>query len=195
MRVVDLLPEDEECVRQAAAVLVAAFAGWPGDWDDVASALAEVRDSFGPGRVSLVALDDDGHVAGWVGGIRQYDGHAWELHPLAVAPARQRRGIGRMLVAALEARVRARGGTTVYLGTDDVAGLTSLTGVDLYPDVWAHVARIENPGGHPYGFYQKLGYAIVGVIPDANGFGRPDIIMARRIAPAPSSRGGGATPA
>ncbi|MCA9940912.1 MAG: AAC(6')-Ia family aminoglycoside 6'-N-acetyltransferase, partial [Anaerolineales bacterium] len=27
----------------------------------------------------------------------------------------------------------------------------------------------------------KLGYAIVGVVPDANGWGKPDIIMAKRI--------------
>ena len=47
--------------------------------------------------------------------------------------------------------------------------------------VFEHVARIRNLKGHPYEFYQKLGYVIVGVIPDANGPGKPDIIMARRI--------------
>ena len=30
-------------------------------------------------------------------------------------------------------------------------------------------------------FYQKLGYEIVGLIPDANGPGKPDIMMARRL--------------
>jgi aminoglycoside 6'-N-acetyltransferase I len=30
-------------------------------------------------------------------------------------------------------------------------------------------------------FYQKLGYVIVGVIPDANGPGKPDIMMAKRV--------------
>jgi hypothetical protein len=45
----------------------------------------------------------------------------------------------------------------------------------------AHLARIENRRGHPFEFYQKLGYAIVGVVPDANGWGKPDILMAKRV--------------
>jgi hypothetical protein len=43
------------------------------------------------------------------------------------------------------------------------------------------VARIENRRGHPYEFYQKLGFVIVGVLPDANGPGKPDILMAKRV--------------
>jgi aminoglycoside 6'-N-acetyltransferase I len=39
---------------------------------------------------------------------------------------------------------------------------------------------MKNLRGHPYGFYQKLGFSIVGVMPDANGFGKPDIYMAKR---------------
>lgn len=74
-----------------------------------------------------------------------------------------------------------RGAHTLYLGTDDEANLTSLGGVDLYPDVLSHVASIRNLGRHPYGFYLKQGFEIVGVMPDANGPGKPDIYMARRV--------------
>jgi aminoglycoside 6'-N-acetyltransferase I len=28
--------------------------------------------------------------------------------------------------------------------------------------------------GHPYEFYMKIGFSIVGVMPDANGVGKPD---------------------
>jgi aminoglycoside 6'-N-acetyltransferase I len=48
--------------------------------------------------------------------------------------------------------------------------------------VLGHARRIRNLRRHPYGFYQKLGYVVVGVLPDANGRGRPDIFMAKRVA-------------
>jgi aminoglycoside 6'-N-acetyltransferase I len=45
----------------------------------------------------------------------------------------------------------------------------------------APLQTIGNLRRHPYEFYQKLGYVIVGVIPDTNGFGKPDIFMAKRV--------------
>lgn len=49
------------------------------------------------------------------------------------------------------------------------------------PDTFGKLTNIQNIGGHPYPFYEKLGYKIVGVFPDANGIGKPDIWMAKRI--------------
>lgn len=182
VRIADLDPADAAAVRAAAALLVDAFRdNWPGAWPDLDSALQEVRASFGEGRLSRVARDDEGAVVGWIGANSQYDGSVWELHPLAVRPDRQGRGIGRALVADLEARVRERGGRTLWLGTDDEAGQTSLSGVDLYPDVPARIAAIRNLRRHPYEFYQRLGFVIVGVLPDANGPGKPDIFLAKRV--------------
>ena len=34
---------------------------------------------------------------------------------------------------------------------------------------------------HPYEFYQKQGFVIIGVMPDANGLGKPDILMAKSV--------------
>jgi aminoglycoside 6'-N-acetyltransferase I len=48
--------------------------------------------------------------------------------------------------------------------------------------VAGQIAAIRNLKRHPYEFYHKQGYAIVGVIPDANGLGKPDIMMAKRVA-------------
>lgn len=182
MEIVELVAADTDAVEQAAALLVAGFREQhPDAWPDLPSAREEVGESFGAGRLSLIARDDGGTVLGWIGGIEQYNGRVWELHPLVVDPARQRRGIGRALVAALETRVRERGGLTLLLGTDDETGQTSLAGIDLYPDPWAHLGTIRNLGRHPYSFYQRLGFVIVGVIPDANGFGKPDILMAKPL--------------
>ncbi len=180
MEITDLDPTDEAAIAQVARIVVEAFRGHSPAWPDRASAEAEVRESFAEDRISRVARDG-GVVVGWIGGIREYDGHAWELHPLAVDPARQGEGFGRLLVSDLERQVAARGATTLYLGADDEDGRTSLSDTDLYPNPLEHLARIENPGRHPYGFYRACGFAVVGVIPDANGPGKPDILMAKRV--------------
>lgn len=182
MKIIDLTPDDKDTIQQIAALLVAGFKEhYPRAWKDLDSGLEEVHESFAEDRISRVAIDEDGSVLGWIGGIWNYYGFAWELHTLVVDPARQGEGIGRALVADLEEQVRVRGGVTIYLGTDDEDNQTTLANKDLYPDVWKHVKSIRNIRRHPYEFYQKQGYSIVGVIPDANGFGKPDIIMAKRI--------------
>ena len=182
MRIYDLTPVDEEAIRQTASLLVESFKDdWPDAWPTLDAALQEVRESLQEGRISRVAVNEGGLVLGWIGGISQYDGYVWELHPLVAHPGHRRQGIGRALVADLEAQVRARGGLTLWLGTDDESGMTSLAGVDLYPNVLDHLANIRNLRRHPYEFYQKVGFVIVGVMPDANGPGKPDIYMAKRV--------------
>ncbi|MBI3159670.1 MAG: GNAT family N-acetyltransferase [Chloroflexi bacterium] len=181
MRIADLDPANESHARQMAELLVAGFAhegeyGWP----DMASAMEEVEEFKEEGRILRGAFEGD-ILLGWVGGISVYHGHTWELHPLVVRPDAQGRGIGRALVADFEEQVRARGGTAIHLGTDDTANRTSLGGANLYENLWEQVAGIRNLGGHPYEFYQKCGYAITGVIPDANGPGKPDIFMCKRV--------------
>ncbi|MCG3161556.1 MAG: hypothetical protein JMDDDDMK_02745 [Acidobacteria bacterium] len=182
MRIIDLSPNDENLIRQTAELLFDAFnEHWPDAWPTIDDALGEVRESFAEGRISRIAVDDDGSVLGWIGAIKMYNGNVWELHPLAVSPKTQGRGVGRALVEDLEARIAALDGQTLWVGTDDENNLTSLGGVDLYPNPLEHLSKIENLRGHPYEFYQKLGFVIVGVAPDANGFGKPDIYMARRV--------------
>src|SRR5437870_2681748 len=97
---------------------------WPDAWPDMESALEEVRESFQADRISRVAIDEDGTALGWIGGISQYDGNVWELHPLVVSPEQQQKGIGRALVEDFEGQVRAHGGITITLGSDDVDNQT-----------------------------------------------------------------------
>ena len=71
MQLKDLIATDTTAVEQAAALLVVGFTEHsPNAWPTQESALAEVRESFGPGRIRRVALDAAGSVVGWVGGIR-----------------------------------------------------------------------------------------------------------------------------
>ncbi len=183
MIVIPFPADDPDAIQQAAALLVAAFRQhWPNAWPDLDTALEEVHGCLEPDKLCLAAVDVDGRVLGWIGAQPAYGVTGWELHPLAVDPARQGQGIGRALVASLEDAVRARGGVTLFLGSDDEDGMTSLAGVDLYPDLAGHLHEIRNLKRHPFEFYQKQGYRIVGVIPDANGIGKPDIWLAKRVA-------------
>ncbi|HEX2623171.1 MAG TPA: AAC(6')-Ia family aminoglycoside 6'-N-acetyltransferase, partial [Phototrophicaceae bacterium] len=81
----------------------------------------------------------------------------------------------------LEDRVRERGGFTIQLGSDDTDHMTSLSDGDLYDRLWEKIAAIQNYKNHPYSFYMKLGYSIIGVMPDANGPGKPDIYLGKRV--------------
>ncbi len=182
MRITDLEPGDHDAIHRIAELMVDGFREhWPEAWPTLDEALQEVRNSFEEGRISRVARAEDGTVLGWIGGIPEYDGLVWELHPLVVADEARLRGIGRALVADLEACVRERGGLTIRVGSDDVSGQTSLSGVDLYDDLPRRIRTIQNFARHPYEFYQRCGFTIVGVMPDANGFGKPDIILAKRL--------------
>lgn len=126
------------------------------------------------------ALEGD-RLVGWIGAIRTYS-HGWEIHPLVVAPDQHYRGIGSALMAALEARARSEGVLTLFLGSDDDYGGTNLFGRDLGPDVVGNIAGIQMTGQrHPLTFYRRHGYEVVGLLPDVNGAGRPDIMLAKRL--------------
>ncbi len=178
----NLTAEDTAAIAQTAAILQDAFREhWPEAWPTPEEATEAVTEMLVPERIARVAVNDAGEVLGFIGGIPEYDGNVWELHPLAVRPDLQGGGIGRALVADFEARVTERGGLTIVLGSDDENGMTSLSGVDLFDGLWDKIRNIQNFKGHPFGFYMKLGYVITGVVPDANGRGKPDILMGKRV--------------
>ncbi len=165
---------------EAARILREALAHMEGAYNGPGEAEAEVQTFLrGDDRFGFAMLEGE-RVLGWIGCVKSYDA-AWELHPLVVDPPHQRQGVGAALTAALEAEVAREGILTLYLGTDDDFGGTSLFGADLFPDVLAKLATLSDVAGHPFGFYKRLGYEVVGLIPDANGFGKPDILMAKRV--------------
>ena len=182
MRIVTFDGKDEGLKHQMAQLLVDAFREhWDDAWETFEDGLKEVEEMCEAERICLVAVDGE-RLLGMIGGISGYDGNVWELHPLAVQPGLHGKGIGRVLVNEFEEQVRQRGGLTITLGSDDQDEMTSLSNVDLYENLWDQVKNIQNIKRHPFEFYQKMGYAIIGVMPDANGRGKPDIYMGKRVA-------------
>ncbi len=182
MHMIDLSADHPDLIEQAAHLLVEGFREhWPDAWPTLEDAREEVAECLDPEMICRGAVNESGVLLGWIGGRPEYDGNVWELHPMVVRADYRKQGVGRALIADLENQVRGRGGLTIMLGTDDVDDSTTLGGADLYTDLWGQVAAIRNLKGHPYEFYQRCGYTIIGVMPDANGRGKPDIYMGKRL--------------
>ena len=82
VQIIDLLPENEDAVRQAATLLFEVFKEHhPNAWPTMEAAMEEVKETFGENRISRVAVDSDGLVLGWIGGIgaERSQEYAWEL--------------------------------------------------------------------------------------------------------------------
>ena len=179
MQIADLAGQPDAIREQAAALLVEEFsqpAGWPTlelAREEVAAVLAQ-----GFARAAV-----DGPVLiGWIGGLPEYRRTRLGTAPDGRAARYRKRGIGRRLAEAFEAEIASRGALTATLGTDDDSGMTSLSEVDLYGDVPRQIAELRDLGrGHPFLFYRRLGYVVTGVMPDANGRGKPDIYMSKRV--------------
>lgn len=186
-RILDLDASMKEACRQCAELLVDAFRELsPEAWPDVDAATEEVADALRPGKINRILLDrrdDDATVLAWIGATPRYEGNVWEIHPLVVRPSDQGRGIGLRMLREIERLAAAASVVTLWLGSDDETSRTTLADRDLYDDPYGAMASIRNLGRHPYEFYEKCGFTIVGVVPDANGPGKPDIHLAKRVDP------------
>lgn len=175
MELVFLTSETTEYNEQAARLLSAVF---PHSYAD--SAKEEISLCVQEDRVAI-AMVSEGQLRGFVGAIPQYGVTGWELHPLVVSEDCRSQGIGTALCEALERCLSERGCITIYLGSDDENGSTSLSNTNLFENTFEKIAGIQNLNRHPFEFYQKIGYKIVGVTPDANGIGKPDIWLAKSL--------------
>ena len=174
----DLVPQNVERLKETAWML---FQGYkecrPDIYPSQVRAMGEVRASLGEGRISRVAVLPDGELRGWIAAASHYKGYVWELHPLVVGGAFRRQGIGRALVRDLVKQVKARGGRTIWTSTEGKTGGTSLSGAELFPGVLDRLKNIQGLHEHPFEFYRKAGFEVIGVMPDAGGPGKPDIYM------------------
>ena len=175
MEVVLLSKETFNYNIQAANILAQAFPHCYSDCSD-----DEIKKCVDGDRVAIALVEGE-TLLGFVGAIPQYGTTAWELHPLVVDKKFRSQGIGTQLCNALEKILKEKGCLTIYLGSDDENGSTSLSNTDLFENTFEKIKNIKNIKNHPFEFYQKVGYRIVGVIPDANGIGKPDIWLAKSI--------------
>lgn len=183
MRIVDLDPADASLMEALARLShTAAGPSFPNWLPTLSDARKEVADGAAEGHITRVCLDDHGVACGWISAVHVY-GKVWEIHPLLVDPRSQGRGIGKALVAEIEALVPARGAGVLIVGTADETGATTLGGVDLYDGarVVDALARFAVRKPHPVAFWLERGYALVGVTPDAEGVGLPTINLAKRV--------------
>lgn len=167
-------------IAAVGAVLVAGFADRSPAWPTLADAIREVVAYSADHQISLVATIDQ-TIVGWISATPQYQNFGWELHPLVVSPQYQYRGVGSALVTELCSTLAARGATTLYAWSDDESLSTSLGGIELWPDPLHHLTSFVPSARHAGGFYRKQGFVLCGILPDANGRGKPDILFTRRI--------------
>lgn len=171
---------DTERIAQLCALLVDSFRELSPGWVPTTEHAREVvHEALAPDYINRI-LVVNGSVVGWVG-VRPDYGSVWELHPLVVDAALRRHGYGRVLVDTAETLAAERGALTLVLGTSDEVGLTSLAGKDLFVDPLTALQELTAAPAHPVGFWLNVGFTIVGVVPDAEGPGKPTIQLAKRL--------------
>lgn len=178
---VDLCKADPDIKEQAACVLFEAFRDRDNPaWPTIDDARREVNECT-EDKYICIGIVEGNRLLGWAGLRPMYD-YTWELHPMVIRPECQRKGLGRKLLDEVEREARSRGIIGIVLGTDDETFETSLSLKELNAgNIYDELKNVRNLGKHPFEFYAKCGYMVVGVIPDANGPRKPDIWMWKRL--------------
>jgi aminoglycoside 6'-N-acetyltransferase I len=171
------ISKSDKLKEQAAVILHTAFTNiGKCAWLTIEAARKEVAECSEPANICMGMCRGD-TLLGWAGLRPMYD-KTWELHPMVMHPDYQHLGLGRKLLKRVEEGARKLDIVGILLGTDDETGGTSLSQCELTADtVFDEIRNIRNLKKHPYEFYQKCGYAIIGAVPDASGIGKPDILM------------------
>ncbi len=178
--IIELSSGDAPKIEALAKITYEAFQENSPDWVPTLEAAREkVVEALARGSHVRVILEGSEPV-GWIGAIPGR--HVWEIHPIAVAVGAQYRGYGRRLVAEVERLARSEGALTLFAGTGDEVGTTNLFGQDLYRDPVGAIGNIEATGRNPFEFWLRAGFKIVGLMPDAEGPGKPGIHLAKRVA-------------
>lgn len=172
----------EPAIRNIAVLLQASFRALP--WQDEEETVRAVSEWFGQRRAHVTAYDD-GSLVGYATAAPMDGFDIWRMDWMAVAPEYRGRGLGVAVLRRLEQHAHSEGARTFLtsVGDDGAMASTSLWGKNLFePDVLHHLGQLQELRPYALGFYRHAGYSVVGVLPDANGPGMPEILLARSLA-------------
>jgi len=173
--------ESKETMDQAVKILLETMPEadmWP-DLDEE-EALEAVEESISDENISI-GIKVNNQLIGWVGLMPMYE-KTWELHPMAIMPKYQGKGYGKILLNEMEKIAREKGVIGIFAGSDDEANKTSLSEKEITgKNIFEEIKNINNYKNHPYEFYMRCGYSIIGIIPNANGVNKPDILLWKDI--------------
>jgi aminoglycoside 6'-N-acetyltransferase I len=173
--------ESAETMEKAAKILLETMPE-ANMWPDLNEEMAfeTVEECIAENNICIGIKVND-QLIGWVGLIPMYK-NTWELHPMAILPLFQGKGYGKILLNELENIAQEKGIIGIFAGSDDEANKTSLSETDLTKDnIFEEINNIKNYKNHPYEFYLRCGYSIIGIIPNANGLNKPDILLWKDI--------------
>ena len=173
--------ESQETMEQAVKLLLETFPQ-SGMWPDLdeETAWEEVNECKDDQNI-CIGLKLENKLIGWLGLKPMYP-KTWELHPMAVKPEFQGKGYGKILINELEKIARKKGIIGIFAGSDDETNKTSLSEKEITKDnLFEEIKNVKNYGNHPFQFYQKCGFNIIGIIPNANGPNKPDILLWKDI--------------
>jgi aminoglycoside 6'-N-acetyltransferase I len=179
---VDVRAQNSIFIDKLAELSYHAFRGHAPNWlPTIDAAREEVVESLEAGRHSRALVDTAHEPVGWVGVIPRSGGRVWEIHPIAVRTADQSKGYGRLLVKHVERLAQSHGVLTLFAGTSDETGATSLFETNLYENPLSAMANISCEGPHAYKFWLRVGFRLMGLMPDEEGVGKPGIHFAKPV--------------
>lgn len=172
-------PGDDSFLDDAVALMEEVYPGYaerPGD------AMMEIERVMNEDAVFIVRVVE-GELVGLIGARLTHGDTGYELFPHVVHPDEQNQGLGTVLLYMLEQELSRRGATVLFLAVEDEFGDTSLYDQDLFENPFPAIQGMKAIAWHPFVFYRRRGFSVYGVIPDAFGVGKPDILMAKKILP------------
>ncbi|BAK88619.1 aminoglycoside acetyltransferase [Pseudomonas aeruginosa NCGM2.S1] len=175
------IKDSEKYITQAAEILFDVFSHINFDsWPSLQKATETVIECISAENICIGILIND-ELCGWVG-LREMYKKTWELHPMVIKKKHQNKGFGKILIFETEKKAKERNLEGIVLGTDDETFRTTLSMSELNNEnIFHEIKNIKNLKNHPFEFYEKCGYSIIGVIPNANGKNKPDILMWKNI--------------